>query len=491
LCLGLFSITAAVVHAGTRPSRARVVEVAPTGPLVTIDPRGGQTIQGFGASGAWWPYDVARFAPAAREHIGDLLFTGTGLDLSIFRYEIGSGGQGVTNPARAPQTFAVSPGVYDWTRDADGRVFLQQASDRGVPVLIGFVVSPPTFWTTNGKTCGGYLKPGSEAAFAGYITDVVTHLHDQGITLSYVSPMNEPDNPFTGCWQEGAAVPSAQRARVVAALAGPLAARAPYTHVIADESSLLQSQLIAHLDSWLTPSNASQVGAIATHLYDYPSDDTFSKAAAVAARVGRPIWTSEVCCYNGTGFGAGYDPTMTNGLWLADTMWQALGPGRHSAFMWWTALSSSIGCNVTSSSTCASTPNKAGWNDGLLYYDPNFRTDGNQAVSFTKRFWIFANFSRFIRPGATAHELSGVPRGVRALAFSNLHGWTVVAINDRNVTSPFNVQIPWSGRYTLRTYRTSATEDLVPVSAVWNRTHQTVVATLSPRSVTTFQLTAK
>ena len=485
----LFSAAAAVVQARTR---ARTVEAAPTGPLVTVDAANAQTIQGFGASGAWWPYDVANFSQAARERVGDLLFTGAGLDLSIFRYEIGSGGEGVIHPARAPQSFAIRPGVYDWSRGAGDLVFLQQAHQRGVPDLIGFVVSPPKFWTTNGKTCAGALKPGSEAAFADYITDIVTHLHDQGITLSYVSPMNEPDGNFADCGQEGATIPPWQRARLVAALAGRLAARAPYTQVIADESSLLQSQLVPNLPTWLTPSNASQVGAIATHLYDYPADATFTKAASIAARLQRPIWTSEICCYNGKGFGPSYDPTMTNGLWLADTMWQALGPGDQSAFMWWTALSSAVGCNVQTSSTCASTPNKDGWNDGLLYYDPNFQKDGNQAVSFTKRFWVFANFSRFVRPGAVAHVLSGVPRGVRALAFSNARGWTIVAINDRNVTSPFNVQIPSSSRYTLKTYRTSPSEDLAQIySARWNVRHHTVVATLAPRSVTSFQLTAK
>ena len=104
----LMSITTAVVQAGTRAPKARA---ATLGPLVTIDPRGAQVIQGFGASGAWWPHDVARFAPAAREQIGDLLFTGAGLDLSMFRYELGGGGEGVTNPARAPQSFAVRPGA--------------------------------------------------------------------------------------------------------------------------------------------------------------------------------------------------------------------------------------------------------------------------------------------------------------------------------------------------------------------------------------------
>jgi len=158
----LFVIGGAVVQASTRP-RAHTEEVVPTGPLVTIDPQNAQTIQGFGASGAWWPYDVAHFAPAARERVGDLLFTAAGLDLSMYRYELGSGGKGITDPARAPQSFVVKPGVYDWSHDAAGRIFLQQAHDRGVPVLIGFVVSPPQFWTTNGRACGGSLKPGREA----------------------------------------------------------------------------------------------------------------------------------------------------------------------------------------------------------------------------------------------------------------------------------------------------------------------------------------
>ncbi|HJT37377.1 MAG TPA: glycoside hydrolase [Actinomycetota bacterium] len=481
---------AAVVQARTAPPA--VPDAVISGPLVTIDANAGPAIQGFGASGAWWPSDVASFSPDARAHIADLLFTSAGLDLSMFRFEIGSGGKGVTDPARAPESFAVKPGVYDWTRDPAGEMFLQMASARGVPALVGFVVSPPTFWTTNGKACGGNLKPGSEEAFAGYIADVVAHLHDQGITLSYVSPMNEPDSTFWQCTQEGAGVPAWQRPRVLSDLVDALADRAPYAHVIADESSHVQSELLPNLGSWLTQSNASQVAAIATHLYDYPSDTTFAKAAAAAASLNVPIWASEICCYNGSGFGAGYDPTMTSGLWLADTIWQALGPGNGSSFSWWTALSSAVGCDVHSSSTCAAMPNASGWNDGLLYYDPNFRANGDQAVSFTKRFWVLANFSRFVRPGAVRHTLTGVPAGVRALAFSNGRTWTIVAINDGNATTPFNVRIPSSSRYSVHAYRTSATEDLVGAAgARISRARQALASTLAPRSVTTFVLTRK
>jgi len=36
------------------------------------------------------------------------------------------------------------------------------------------------------------------------------------------------------------------------------------------------------------------------------------------------------------------------------------------------------------------TVNSAGWNDGLLYFDPNFATDHNYAVYPTKRFYTLA-----------------------------------------------------------------------------------------------------
>ena len=58
--------------------------------------------------------------------------------------------------------------------------------------------------------------------FARYLADVVRHFHDvNGVTLSYVSPMNEPDYTFAGGGQEGMAVPVLQQAIVVQALGHP------------------------------------------------------------------------------------------------------------------------------------------------------------------------------------------------------------------------------------------------------------------------------
>ena len=56
-----------------------------------------------------------------------MLFGSDGIALSVYRYNIGGGGVGVTDPVRGPETLLVSPGVYDWNRDAGGRLFLHMA----------------------------------------------------------------------------------------------------------------------------------------------------------------------------------------------------------------------------------------------------------------------------------------------------------------------------------------------------------------------------
>jgi len=109
-----------------------------------VDATPSQTMQGFGAAGAWWPNDLVRFDPGVQKTVADMLFGQSGIGLSVYRYNIGGGGLEVTNPVRAPETFFVSPGVYDWSKDPGGRLFLRLAGERGVPILIGFINSAPS-----------------------------------------------------------------------------------------------------------------------------------------------------------------------------------------------------------------------------------------------------------------------------------------------------------------------------------------------------------
>ncbi len=480
--------TSAASREATGPQDAAVT--------LTVDSTAAQTMDGFGASGAWWPNDLKSFPRAVQGKVADLLFSPAGIALSSYRYNIGGGGVGVTDPIRAPQTFLKRPGVYDWSADAGGMLFLRLARDRGVPMLVGFVNSAPTPWTTNHKSCGGQLIPGTERAFASYLARVVKHLRSaDGITLSYISPMNEPDNSFGSCGQEGMAVPVGQRATVVRDLGEALAQRAPYARVIADESSLAAFQFLPEVPQWLsTPGTSTWVAALAHHTYEFPTDAQAAPVAALASRFGKPLWMTEICCYDGkgplVGFGQQYDPTMTSGLWLADTIYQDIAVIGDSQFDWWTALSSQLGCDPVASPACVAALNGSGWNDGLLYYDPNYRTDGNYSIYPTKRYSVLGNFSRYVRPGAVRHQVTGVPPGVDVLAFEDREGWTVVVVNNNGpAVAPVRLRIPFpegTGARLTGAIRTSATEDLAPLKRHPAKGGRGAAVQVPSQSVTTY-----
>ncbi len=462
----------------------------------TVSATAAQRIDGFGASGAWWPIDLAHFPAAVQRSVGGMLFGPRGIALSGYRYNIGGGGVGVTNPTRAPQTFLVRPGVYDWSRDPGGTTFLRLAARAHVPVLTGFVNSAPTAWTTNARSCGGDLAPSGASAFGGYLADVTRHLRDrEHITLSYISPMNEPDNSFPDCGQEGMRVPVEQRAAVVEAVGRALAASARWARVIADESSSAAFMFVNEVPVWMSSGDAaSWVAALAHHTYEFPTDAMLAKVAPIGARFGKPMWMTEICCYDGkgpiVGFGSQYDPTMTSAMWMADTIWQDLTIAGDSAYYWWTALSSQLGCDPVASPSCVTTKRDgSGWNDGLLYYDANYARNGNHTIYTTKRYWVFGNFSRYVRPGAVRHEVTGVPAGVRILAFADRGTWTVVALNDSTTAATVNLALPTRGRSmrARRAVRTSAVENLTTISRPAATAASSFLLDLPAQSVTTFQ----
>src|SRR5262249_37445740 len=138
-------------------------------PVAQVDAAPAQRIDGFGASGAWWPNDLVNFPRSVQERVYDMLFSRRGIALSGYRYNIGGGGIGVNTPAPAPKEPAA---------DTAGLTFLRAANKAGVPILTGFVNSAPPQFTTNGMSCGGSLKQGSEAAYAQYLAEVVRRIHD-------------------------------------------------------------------------------------------------------------------------------------------------------------------------------------------------------------------------------------------------------------------------------------------------------------------------
>jgi O-glycosyl hydrolase len=515
---------------------SEMVTAQPSGPA-TVSATSAQTMQGFGVAGAWWPNDLVWFAPSVQEMVADMLFGPDGIALSAYRYNIGGGGVGVTNPVRAPDTFLVSPGEYDWDKDPGGRLFLRLAAERDVPILVGFVNSAPATFTTNGMSRGGYLQPGMEAAYARYLVDVVAHFRDvEGITLSYLSPMNEPDYTFDEGGQEGMGVPVEQRAPLVQALGRALAERAPYCRVTADESSRVSTHFIQELSQWLSvPGTAQYVAALTHHGYDFPNDRVLQLARELAEDFAKPLWFTEVCCFDSrTGsFGQQFDPTIRSALLMAYIIWQGLTQANDAAFHWWVGCSSELGFAPTEHPGAVFEANDEGWNDGLLYYDPDYAANGNQAIYPTKRYYAMGNFSRHVRPGDRRHDVTGAPRNLLVMAFSRDAdqaaapapqrpagpiasppaqrpspqavrrpgsgaaagtSWAVVVVNlgpARDGPTALSLQLPLGGTQKLvadAAIETSAERNLEPVALPDVNTGGLLSALVPPQSITTFVL---
>jgi O-glycosyl hydrolase len=459
--LALTAGAALAVAAPATPAAAATVAT------VGATPR--QTIANFGASGAWWVNDLARFSAANQRRAADLLFGPAGLHLSAYRYNIGGGGVGVRAGDRAPQTLMTSPGNYDWNRDPGGTTFLRYADQLGVPDIVGFVNSAPAVWKDNGRSCGGYLRGGTYDQFASYLADIVTHFDAEGVRINYVSPMNEPRNSFDGspCSQEGMLVEPVERDDIVRAVGRALASRAPYAQQSADESSLV-SQFNSEVPQWMNqPGTAQYVANLAHHTYDFPSDSARAGVPAVGRQFGKPTWSTEICCFTGIngGYGAQYDPTITGALAMNNIIHKDLTIANDSAFHWWTALSKVMGCSPGSDPACATRINTSGYNDGLIYYDPNFASNGNQTLYLTKRFYAMAHYSRFVRPGSVRYDVTGAPSGVQIMATSQGGNWTLVVNNLTNSVQDIDLGFTALNNVTATAaYRTSGSQNLASVA---------------------------
>lgn len=479
-------LTAAAAFAVAGPLISAPPASAATPTVAEVSPHAAQTIDNIGASGAWWVNDLKNFDPKVQARVSRLLFSKDGLALSSYRYNIGGGGTGVTYAPRAPETFVKDDGSYDWSKDKAGRTFLYAAAKYGVKDLIAFVNSAPAQWKTNARSCGGYLKAENTQDYAKYVADVTDHFAKQGVRFDYISPFNEPTNSFDDCGQEGMLVPVDQRDDIVRALGAEQQARGRRTGIIADESSSTVS-FNTEVPQWISqPDTAQYVDKLAHHTYNNPGDDQRAKIYETSRSVGKQSWSTEICCFGngGTGWAQEYDPTIDGGLNLSRIIYKDFATAHDSAFQWWVALSEMIGSDPLAK-------NSEGWNDGLIYYDPDYATNGNQTLYYTKRYYALGQYSKFVRPGSVAHNVTGVPDGVEVSTYDD-HGKWVAVVNNHNTTDTavklhFNSKAPVRAS---KAVRTSATESWANVAKPSVK-GGTASATLPARSITTYVLDQK
>lgn len=454
-----------------------------------------QTIDGFGASDAWSMSFLGKTDPEMKTFIADRLFSaGTdsmgqplGIALSIWRFNIGAGSaeQGDSSQIHfttRTECFLRPDGSYDWTVQAGQREFIHMARGRGVPTVLGFLNSPPVYFTENGLATntgrgGTYnLRPECYGDFAEFLGNVVEGLEkNDNIHLDIISPVNEPDGHWnwTGPKQEGTPATKYEIAQVTRRISGEFEKRKIGTRIIIPESSDYRCLTGIYetapdrgnlIRSFFSPdSTETYVGdlpnvipAIAAHSYwtNTPVDSMKYFRMAVRdtlATTGAGFWQSELCIMQNDeeiGGGHGFDTTMKTALYVARVIHHDLVYADARTWQWWRA----VGGN---------------YKDGLLFLRHDRHT-GTDSISDSRLLWALGNYSRFVRPGAVRIGVSrdGVAgedaatdtRGLMCSAFRNADGSTVIVmINYSGRTEEAIIDVG-SGITTMNLWRTSDVE---------------------------------
>ncbi len=365
-----------------------------------------QTIESFGASGAWWSQDVGGWTSLTkdgielREEIAKLLFDPTeGIGLSAYRYNIGAGSaesgsesgskSGIIDAWRRAESFETESGVYDWTKDENAVWFLTKAKDMGVPELVFFCNSPPVRLTKNGKAYGDAAEGKSTSnlleenyeAFANYVLDITEHFISEGYPIKYVSPVNEPQWDWTG-GQEGCHYEPDELVKFLNVFLDVMEARnIEGLELSAPELGEWGNTSYPYYEAILNDKRlCDYLKSLDVHSYwsDISAKSSFQKWIAQKAPKEFSLKTSEWCeMVNGM------DLSMDSAINLAMEINTDLTTLNVTSWQYWIATS------------CYS------YRDGLIYVN----TPG-QGMTVAKRLWAMGNFSRFIRPGYIRIECS-------------------------------------------------------------------------------------
>lgn len=371
--------------------------------------------EGWGASLAWWANGIGDSAYAATYE--DLFFTRDtvsfagralpGLGLNIVRYNVGGGGRpgdvaGTTEnvPRELTPWFRDIDGYlidwndqenpdsrsWDWSRDAAQRSVLQAALARGVTEVELFANAPMWWMTQEKSSAGGRLQSWNHADFGRYLATVAARARSGwGVTgkLS-VEPFNEPS---AGWWnypknQEGCNLGITPQAEILAALREQLDRRGLEDVAIAasDENGMTQAartlsalanQRVALRGT--SQSAASLVDRVNVHAYSGIAAwrDNGARQALRRAVGTRRLWMSE------------YGDPDASGLTLAQTIIEDLTYLRPTAWLYWQPLE----------------PHSWGLVTGA-FADSRTQRSRGQPTAVNNKYFVLAQFSRFVRPGA-------------------------------------------------------------------------------------------
>jgi glucuronoarabinoxylan endo-1,4-beta-xylanase len=467
-----------------------------------------QTIDGFGACGAFTAashiHGSTGLSPDQQEAVLDLLFSPTtGAGLSIWRNEIGSSTTaavgGPDDGDNVPSIEPIDPGgpnappKYSWDGADGDQVWLsQQAQSYGVTQFYATAWGAPAYMKTNNSLkFGGYLcgVPGQTCDsgdwrqhYADYLVQYLKYYQEAGIEVDYIGFQNEPDlSPeYTSMnWDAGQVrgdrgridMSTPQNIDFIKNYLGPTLARSGLSTQIACCDATSWPRTITYANGVLAdPEARDYIGLITGHGYYATSAGMLGPDPVISAiDAGKPVWQSEAAIFDYWNPAWDGGNRESSGIHWAEVLWDSLVNTQVNAyFYWWGA--------------------KAYETDGTAANSPLIKIV-EDTYEPSKRLWAFANYSRFIRPGATRIDASTGKSNLRVSAFENTDGSYAIALlnvgyGDETLT--FSLQNVAPGDSAVP-YLTNANNDTAqqPTIAISDDTFE---ADVPARSLVTFHI---
>lgn len=415
-----------------------------------------QTIAGFGA-GAFEGNVVGQLAAADAERLYNLLYTNRGTNLNIIRFVV---------PPTAGELLPDDPlrkqGIlYDWAADQDTQTMFRSLPPilaRTKPLVYVAPFSPPARWKSDRQlNWGGVLNRDRYADYGAYVADFLRYCTKvRGLKVDVLSLQNEPDvaAPWPSCRWTG------EELRDFLKILGPLVEREHLsTRLILPEGSSWDQTAMKMVPILVDPAARKFVNILASHSYGW--DDIVDRGRDLvreaAGRENLPVWMSEMSI-----IGPPDDPSMAMALKIAHYMYRDFVEANASAWIY-----------------CFSIfiPDFSG-SMGILSPVKNGR------FSIPKRFWAFANYSRFVQPGWKRIEVDGLSFANSAFISPQGDRFAIVALNASGHPRPATYDFGSRQVHSVEAFRTSAQSDLAAAGGV------TVIdngfrVTLAPISITT------
>lgn len=401
-----------------------------------------QTIKGFGTSACWWSQNISDDKTA--QEISDLLYSEKGLNLNIYRYNIGGGWDEsncrVLNPWRKCESFLVynndnedenyHGSEYNFEKDKNAYRFMKLCLEKGnIDTVILFANSPHYSFTASGQASGSLihhtcnLPKSNYKRFAEYFLDITEHFINDSVPVTHISPINEPQWKWGGkhVWQEGCHYEPEEVYEVFRIFAEELEKRKLDVKLYGPESGEIGGLTKEYLKLFLQDDLIMKhLGAFALHSYHADNNTNirteFYNSIVKNNRTIR-FDMSEWCelpCKNDT-------KSINGALITARIIGNDLSLLGAESWTSWVAVNQ-IADNNSSGKD---------YSDGLLS-----ATNGFHYYYIAKRYYGFAHFAKFIRPGTAVTDIKCTkPDKMNIFTFINKDGSeTAVIVNEGKST---------------------------------------------------------